>query len=188
MAKAKKCAACKEPFTKTRSLQTVCSPKCAIAHARQKQDKLYRKRTRELKEKIKTRGEWLKEAQIAFNRYIRLRDHKEACISCGDSKADNYLTGSRWDCGHYRSTGANPELRFEELNAHKQCVKCNRDLSGNHINYRIRLLEKIGEEKIAWLEGKHEAAKWDIDDLKEIKFRYTKMARELKNKLAQYDQ
>ena len=38
----------------------------------------------------------------------------------------------------------------------------------------------IGADKVAWLEGRHEAKRYTIDDLKEIKTKYRAMARRLR--------
>jgi len=132
-----------------------------------------KKRDRVKRESLKTRSAWLKDAQTQFNRYIRLRDEKEPCISCGQS------SGAKINAGHYLSTGARPELRFEPLNCHKQCEKCNSWLSGNAVMYRKRLIDKIGIEKVEWLEGPHDPKKYTIDELKEIKRVYTEKAKEI---------
>ncbi len=159
-------------------MQRVCSVGCAISLARAAQQKVERKLHREAKTKLKTRSQWLKEAQTTFNAYIRARDVDLPCISCGDFTP--MTRGGDYDCGHYRSVGANPELRFEELNTHKQCKRCNSHLSGNIVNYRIGLLMRIGEENVAWLEGPHEPKKYTIDDLKAIKAEYRQKLKDLK--------
>lgn len=181
--KDKKCKICGARFTPWSSFQRCCmSASCAIAMVRK--DKaaearpMYlavRRAQREAKERLKTRGQWMKEAQGAYNAYIRARDQDLPCISCGDFTP--MTRGGDYDCGHYRSVGANPELRFEELNTHKQCKRCNGHLSGNIVNYRIGLLMRIGEEKVAWLEGPHEPKKYTIEDLKGIKAKYSRMVR-----------
>lgn len=151
-----------------------------IEKARRQKERQHRQETKAAKERIKTKGEHLKEAQSAFNAYIRARDAGLPCISCGRTPDDqDLLTGSRWDAGHYRSTGACPELRFEPLNCHKQCVKCNRNLSGNAVEYRIRLVKRIGQEAVDWLEQQHPAKRYSIEDLKEIKAHYRKLKREI---------
>ena len=76
--------------------------------------------------------------------------------------------------------GACPELRFEPLNCHAQCVRCNRDLSGNTVEYRIRLRERIGDEALAWLEGPHPVRKYTVEELKQIKTLFRRMTREHK--------
>lgn len=185
-AKPKKCKICGIDFVPWSSFQRCClNAGCAIAMVRK--DKaaearpMYlaiRRAQREAKERLKTRGQWMKEARDAYNAYIRERDYDLPCISCGGFTP--MTRGGDYDCGHYRSVGANPELRFEELNTHKQCKRCNGHLSGNVVNYRIGLLMRIGEEKIAWLEGPHEPKKHTIDELKHIKSTYARKARELK--------
>lgn len=132
-----------------------------------------RKEQREAKERLKSKGDYAKEAQQAFNAWIRLRDDKEPCISCGRHHQGQY------HAGHYRTVGSSPELRFEPLNVHKQCSACNNHLSGNIVGYRIWLQEKIGAESLEWLEGPHEPKRYTIDDLKQIKTKYRRLAREL---------
>lgn len=180
-AKQKKCKNCRSKFTPWNSMQVACSPLCALDWTRKQSEKAARRRNREAKQKLKTRSDWMKEAQRAFNAFIRERDKGKPCISC-DSRPndDGLITGSRMDAGHYRSTGACPELRFEELNCHAQCVKCNQHLSGNTVEYRIRLRMRIGDKKVAWLEGKHEPKNYTIDDLKAIRDEYRKRTRELR--------
>ncbi|MNJ66726.1 Bacteriophage Lambda NinG protein [compost metagenome] len=127
----------------------------------------------------------MREAQVLFNEFIRLRDAGQPCISCDSLPSDHDLiTGSRWDAGHYRSVGACPELRFEPLNVHRQCVKCNRNLSGNAVEYRIRLVQRIGADRVAFLEGPHQPRKYTIEDLKAIKAEYRAKIKQLKEQAA----
>ena len=155
------------------STAVVCSTMCAISLAESKRVKEFRKEARLLKEKIKTKAQWAKETQAAFNKFIRLRDAQEPCISCGRHHQGQY------HAGHYKSVGATPELRFDENNCHKQCAPCNNHLSGNIANYRPRMLEKIGQEEMDRIEGVQKLNKYSIDDLKEIKKTYNAKAREL---------
>lgn len=174
-----KCKVCGCHFVKTiSSMQKVCSPKCAIIlskeQARKKKEKEERAEKRERKAKLKSRSEWLKDAQSVFNKFIRLRDKDEPCISCG-----KYHKG-QYHAGHYRSVGACPELRFCELNVHKQCAPCNDHKSGNIIEYRINLVKKIGVDKVEWLERQdHEPKKYTIEDCKEIIKYYKAKIKEL---------
>lgn len=192
--KPKKCKnpACGISFPPQRLGQAVCSPKCGLAikdvnqaKARKSLAQVERREIKVRKEKLKSRADHLREAQAAVNAYVRLRDAYLPCISCDSTPNDNDLmTGSRWDAGHYRSVGACPELRFEPLNIHRQCVKCNRNLSGNAVEYRLRLVQRIGAEKVAWLEGLHPTCKYTVDEIKAIKAKYRAMTRELKKGLA----
>jgi len=183
MPKLKKCRVCREAFLPRTSLQVLCGNyecACLYAHAAKTKREVLertkeRKVIREAKQKLKTRQQWLKEAQIEFNRYIRARDSAEPCISCG-----NYHNG-QYHAGHFRSIGSAPELRFEESNVHKQCSPCNNYKSGNLLEYRKRLILKIGAENVEWLEGKHEPKKYTIDDLKELKIYYKNKLKEIQN-------
>ncbi|XAZ48338.1 recombination protein NinG [Pseudomonas simiae] len=189
-ARPKKCrvATCRALFVPSRMGQAVCSPACAMIDAPRHEPKarkaladIERAEIKVRKEKLKSRADHLREAQGAVNEYVRLRDAHLPCISCDSTPNDSDLmTGSRWDAGHYRSVGACPELRFEPLNIHRQCVKCNRNLSGNAVEYRIRLVLRIGAGKVAWLEGLHPACKYTVEEIKAIKAKYRAMTRELK--------
>ena len=182
-AKPKKCrvATCRASFVPSRMGQAVCSPACALIDgprhapkARKALADIERKDIKVRKEKLKSRADHLKDTQQAFNAWIRARDAGQPCISCGRHHEGQY------HAGHYRTVGANPELRFEPLNAWKQCAPCNNHLSGNLINYRISLLQRIGEEKVAWLEGPHEAKKYTVEELKAMTAEYRAKTRELK--------
>ncbi len=152
---------------------------------RKKAKKDFNKETRRMKESIKTKGEHTADAQKEFNRWIRLRDIKlyadqglsVVCISC-------QKWPKKMNAGHYKSAGGNPELRFEPLNCSLQCEYCNTSLSANLTNYRINLIEKIGLDKVEWLEGPHEPKKYTIDEIKEIKAKYRKLANELEKELS----
>jgi hypothetical protein len=190
----KKCKnpACGISFPPRRLGQAVCSPACGLAIAPANRDKarkaIDQRERREIqvrKEKLKSRGDYLREAQQAFNAFIRERDAGLPCISCDSLPSDHDLiTGSRWDAGHYRSVGACAELRFEPLNVHRQCVKCNRNLSGNAVEYRIRLVKRIGADHVDWLEGPHKPQRLTIDDLKAIKAEYRAKIKQLKEAAA----
>lgn len=185
--KPKKCKDCKEEFQPFKFAQPRCVP-CALSKGREdskkQQDKKrsehvksFNRETKRRKAALKGKSEFKKEAQAAFNSFIRERDKGLSCISCGRMpNNDDILSGSRFHAGHYRSRGSTPELAFHEDNCHKQCAYCNSSLSGNVANYRIGLLKKIGQEALDILEGPHELTRHTIDDYNEIK-------KEYKNKL-----
>lgn len=174
---------CRAKFVPSRPLQTWCTPECGLIIARTKQakkkredDKAERATAKAKRESLKTRADHARETQQAVNEFIRLRDANDPCISCGRHHDGAY------HAGHYRSSKAAPEIRFEPLNIHKQCAPCNTHLSGNLVEYRIRLIQKIGTEAVEWLEGPHEPKRYTIDDLKAIKAEYREKTRELKCK------
>ena len=187
------CVGCKERYPREtmvkRPVGWFCRLQCSIDYATSKvarqRERLQAKAKREIKasekaarakhkadkERIKPRGQWLKEAQSEFNKFIRLRDAKEPCISCQRHHQGQY------HAGHYLTVGAHPELRFNELNNSKQCSPCNLHLSGNLVNYRINLIKKIGLDKVEGLEGPHDPAKLSIEDIKAIKIKYRQLAK-----------
>lgn len=185
----KTCKICKTEFSPRNSLQKACSVPCAMEVV--KADKAKEVRTVERKERaeridarrrLKTKSEHLRETQAVFNEFIRLRDRDQPCISCGrsDGEVRAQAVGGTWDCGHYRSVGSSPELRYEPLNTARQCKQCNRDKSGNIVLFRVNLIQRIGLEMVEWLEGPHEPKRYTIDELKAIKAEYRAKVRDLK--------
>lgn len=156
-----------------------CSVECLAEHTRFKrveaQKKKERKEIREAKERLKTRSEYTKDAQRLFNKWVRLRDADQPCISC--DWPDNGTNARH--ASHYRSTGACGSLRFHPDNVHASCAQCNSVKSGNILEYRIRLIKKLGQEKVDWLECQPKARKWTIEELKEIKLKYKVLCRDL---------
>ena len=93
--KMKKCKACCKKLALFNSLAQVCSIDCAIQYAKDNkvQERVRRQLAKIAKEKIKTRSEHLKEAQAAFNAFIRERDKSEPCISCERYHKGQYHAG-----------------------------------------------------------------------------------------------
>jgi len=133
-----------------------------------------RKRAAERRQAVKPLSHFRNQAQQAFNDFIRYRDRHLPCISCGRHHDGQY------HAGHFRTTGANPELRFNEDNCHRQCAPCNNHLSGNLINYRPALILKIGQVRFDALMGQHELPKWGRDDYIRIRDEYRAKLKELK--------
>lgn len=178
--------ACRASFVPQRLGQAVCSPKCALAtvevqKAKEKKSlaQAGRRDIKVLKEALKSRGDHAKEAQAVINRYVRLRDAHLGCISC-DKPA---TWGGQWHCSHFRSVGAAPHIRYNLWNMNRACSVCNNHLSGNIAGYRPKLIEKIGQNKVDWLESNHSAARHDIPYLKRIKAVFTKKCRRLEARI-----
>lgn len=190
--KPKKCKAkgCGIVFTPQRMGQHVCGPACAqtIAMAKREQEE-QRKRSDERKadrvkrEKLKTRSDWMKEAQREFNRYIRLRDASRLCICCSKPLGEDE-PGGGYDAGHFRSVGSAPHLRFDERNVHAQRKYCNKYLSGNALAYRVGLINRIGLGAVESLESDQTPRRYTIEDLKQIRDTYRQKARELEKETA----
>ena len=177
--------ACGISFPPQRLGQAVCSPKCGLAikdvnqeKARKSLAQIERREIKVRKERLKSRADHLRETQTVFNEWIRLRDAALPCVSCG-----RFHEG-QWHAGHYRTVGANPELRFYPDNVHKQCAPCNNHKSGDIVNYRINLVKRIGLERVEILEGPHKPQRYTIEDLKTMKADYRALIRELKGAAA----
>ena len=74
-----------------------------------------------------------------FNKFIRNRDKDKPCISCG-----KYTT---LQAGHFYSAGKHSSVRFNEDNVHGQCLSYNYFKSGDLLNYRTNLIQKIGVDR-----------------------------------------
>ncbi|HBZ0630939.1 TPA: NinG family protein [Klebsiella pneumoniae] len=204
----RKCAHCREWFHPAREGQVVCSFECASAIAKKQtakaredakqkeaqrqrtEDKAGRQRRKARLAELRPNGYYKAQAQKAFNAYIRARDAGLPCISCGETNPPD-LHGGQWDCGHFKTVGAYPELRFEEKNAYRQCKACNggsgRFAAKNatvHARYRETLIEWYGLPLVEWLEGPHEAKHYSKEDLEEIAAKYRRKTRELKKQRA----
>ena len=138
-----KCKVCKVKFEPKFFLQKAClNPACLAEWSKidreVKADKAHIKRKKEFKNNDKSLRD--KEAQKAFNAFIRMNDDNLPCISCNEFRQQTAVSsGSNWHAGHYKTRGARSSLRFNEDNCHKQCAHCNNFLSGNIENYRINL-------------------------------------------------
>ena len=176
--KHRKCATCAAVFTPDRMGQIACSPRCAYQSVEAKKLKAYKAET------VRRKKEWRDndkhtqaiKARDACHKYIRARDSKLPCISCGAAPSQ-----CKRNAGHYRPSGINSALRYDERNIHGQCEKCNTHLSGNLVSYRKTLIERIGLEAVEWLDSNHEVKRWTLDELKEVHRYYMAKLKELQN-------
>ena len=160
------CKSCKSEFEPLYRngivISKFCIP-CLSKKGKEKQDKDWKKEKAIIREKIKTKSDYMRELQRTFNKYIRLRDKGKPCISCGRPLREKY------DAGHCFSVGAYPNLRFNEDNVHGQCVACNQLKHGNVTEYTINLPKRIGYERYGALLDKRKDPKnysvWDVQEM-----------------------
>lgn len=148
---AKRCAMCPREFLPRSSFATCCSQRCAMRKVKaDKESKAAREKAefKARKEKLKTVTEWEDECKAIVQKIARIRDRHDGCISC--HMGPNY--GGKWNGSHFRSVGACSVLQLHLWNIHKACVQCNKDKGGNIAAYRPRLVEKIGADRVDWLE------------------------------------
>jgi hypothetical protein len=160
----RKCVSCKDKFTPQNNTQICCSPSCAIDYMKKKQSKDWQNQKKIIKQSLETKSDVLKAAQIVFNNYIRARDKGKPCISCGKVLKENDVNAS-----HFFSVGSSPNLRFNEDNVHSSCIRCNKELHGNSIEYALRLPNRIGVKRYnQLLNDRNKPALLTIDDVKEL--------------------
>ena len=178
------CRVCRNLFQPVRCLQQTCSFDCEVKlgliHAERskaKREKAERiaeiASTKILREKLKTKSQWMKETQAAINSYVRIRDSELGCISCDKPSSWN----GQWHASHFKSTGANSFLRFNLWNIHKACSVCNNHLSGNIGEYSKRLPEKIGNERFEYLDTAPKIGKYSVEYLKRLRDIFRKKTR-----------
>ena len=172
----KKCKHCREYFRPEKRLQHYClKAECVEAWVISLREAQWKKRKKQIKEELKTVQDLMKEAQVAFNAYIRERDKGKPCISCGKPLKGKY------DAGHFFSSGGHKSVTFNEYNVHGQCVACNQHKHGNLLKYREGILKRIGERKLDELtQLSNNTIKFTRDDLKAIRDDYKEKLKELR--------
>lgn len=181
----RKCAikACRKPFPPRSMSHKCCSPECAQEHVLVEKAKKDRQERQKGLQALKTKRDYIKEAQVAFNAFIRLRDQLAGhlCISSGRPLD---WSGNAVDAGHYRSVGSAPHLRFNEDNCHAQSKHDNQWKSGNAVDYRLGLIARIGLARVEALEADNTVRKWTTDELIALRDHYRAKVRQMKKETA----
>lgn len=179
----RKCKVCGEKFTPQYDNIRWCCPahgaiyalelrakqKVKEAAKRIKDERLKEQESRrshaERRRAVKPLSHWMQMTQRAVNDWRRtmLLAAGHGCISCGTK------TAFAWHAGHYRTTAAAPQLRFNPDNIWLQCSACNVHKSGNIEAYRAALVELIGEEKVLALESNNETHRYTREELDGIR-------------------
>ena len=131
-----RCKVCRDKFEAKYFLQKAClNPACLAEWA-----KLDREKKADVKHKVKKKEFNLNDVkyqhsltQPVFNRlrvqeeleWFKSRGLEPECISCSKKNMD-------WCCGHFKTRGAQSNLRYDKSNTFLQCNRyCNMGLSGN---------------------------------------------------------
>ena len=168
-----RCKNCKNKFEPVRFNAKYCmNEECVRVWVETEKQKQWKAKKTRLKKELMSLQDWLKLAQMTFNKWIRHRDKGMSCISCGNEP-------KKANAGHYFSQGGHSNVRFHEDNVHLQCEHCNSYLSGNLLNYQIGIEKRIGGERlIALHEQAHTTKKWTIQELNEIIETYKRKLKE----------
>jgi len=193
----KKCRTCGDKFRPWNSLATVCSPKCALAYAKdqipkdaaihiKKAGKDARAKHRADKDRIKARtgknGHY-DALKKALHKYVKhaLREG-EPCYTCG--KPQSYGdSGGAFHVGHFVPAKEVDPRRFLLENLRIQCYSCNAMRSGMRVEYRAAMTNEMGLDHVKWLEAEvnHPNLKEKYPDIEDIK-KEAAMYRELYRK------
>ena len=170
-----RCKNCKQKFEQIRFNQKFClDPECVKVWVAEAKDQNWKKTKKKMQADIETVQELMKAAQIVFNKFIRIRDKDQPCISCG-SKLEN-----KFDAGHYFSSGGHKAVTFDEDNVHGQCVACNQWKHGNLIQYQIGIEQRIGGDRLIQLHEKaHKAVKYTREELRDLIANYKQKIKDL---------
>ncbi len=174
---------CRIKFTPVNDGQVVHQYSCGIEYTNQlrekkekKEGKERRKKIKVMKDKLKTLSDHKKELQVLVNRFVNLRDKGRECVSCSTPDI-----GLKRDASHFWSQGGNPSVRFDLDNIHSSCVHCNRDKHGNLLEYRPRLIKRIGRKRFDELGMRRvESSKYTIPEIEELIAHYKQKCMELK--------
>jgi hypothetical protein len=121
--------------------------------------KVDRAETKKKLDKLKSRAKWEDECRKIVQKIARIRDKDDGCISC-DLPA---TWDGQWHGSHFRSHGAASAVQLHLWNIHKSCSACNLHKSGNLENYRPRLIDKIGQDRVDWLMAQNGTFKPPMD-------------------------
>ena len=174
-----RCKNCKEKFEPVRFNMKYClEPDCVRVWVESEKAKQWKKTKAKAKLELMTLSDYLKLAQITFNKYIRLRDKGQNCISCNKPLKEGNV-----DAGHMWSAGGHSNLRFNEFNVNAQCSRpCNKDKAGDINNYRLGFIDKYGIEKLNQIDALAKIErKFTKDELKELIQKYKLKCKELEN-------
>lgn len=171
---------CNNRYKQHSSLETWCSPKCGyeISQLKLRQKDYLQAISGEPKSKPNESIAHQKQlTQDVFNKWVRVVKEKDAtcCISCRRPRGAFHE-----ESGHYKTVGSAGILRYEPDNCHLQCNDCNQHKSGNVAQYRIYLIEKIGIERVEWLETEcNKTRKYKLAELKDWRAEWSRQIREV---------
>lgn len=97
-----------------------------------------------------TQKQLIKNLDVVFSKFIRLRDSNDGwfkCCSCGQLKPYEQA-----DAGHFINRRW-MATRFREDNVHAQCRSCNRFDEGNAVGYTMFMIDKFGKPHVEYLQA-----------------------------------
>ena len=97
------------------------------------------------------------------SKYIRLKE-KGICFTCGAVK-----DWKETHCGHFLHQAKTSKLAYERKILHCQCVKCNNFLSGNLLEYTVKMVKLHGLKQVEkWKREAKWVYKWKREELEKL--------------------
>lgn len=163
----------------------------ALEKGRKRYQKAQNKEIKERKQKLKSYAEKMRELQDVFNKLRRVEEFlwfqergvEPYCISC-----QKPLGNDQWCNGHFKTTKARPDLRFDKMNSYLQHnVRCNRALSGDIEGYKrglkIRFGKDAAREIIEYCDTVKPTDKLSDDQIEQLKKDWRQQIREIEKNL-----
>ena len=159
-----RCKNCKEKFEPVRFNQKYCfDPECVKVWVTTEQDKQWKKKKAKLKVELMTKKDYEKILQQLVNKYVRMRDKGQPCISC-----QKPIKG-KMDAGHLYAVGNYPSVRFNLKNINGQCINCNQYNGGAINDYRLNFVLKYSREDLEELDIlAHQQRQYSVTEIKEM--------------------
>jgi hypothetical protein len=160
-----------------------CDKECQYGYATKKPKELKQKTDKRLDDEFKVRQREYNSNKLstrkratkeACHEYIRLRDKDDLCICCSEPLGDDFEAGHFWESGNFSF------IRYHEDNIHGQRKHCNMFKGGDSGFYRENLINKIGVDRVNWLDdNRSKSVKMTADDYREIEAYYKAKIKEL---------
>ena len=159
-----RCKNCKQLFEPVRFNQKYCfDPECVKVWVTTEQDKQWKKKKAKLKVELMTKKDYEKILQQLVNKYVRMRDKGQPCISC-----QKPIKG-KMDAGHLYAVGNYPSVRFNLKNINGQCINCNQYNGGAINDYRLNFVLKYSREDLEELDKlAHQQRQYSVTEIKEM--------------------
>jgi len=110
-----------------------------------------------------TKKDYEKILQQLVNKYVRMRDEGQPCISC-----QKPIKG-KMDAGHLYAVGNYPSVRFNLKNINGQCINCNQYNGGAINDYRLNFVLKYSREDLEELDIlAHQQRQYSVTEIKEM--------------------
>lgn len=159
-----RCKNCRQLFDPARFNQKYCfDPECVKVWVTSEKEKQWKKKKATLKVELMTKKDYEKILQQLVNKYVRMRDKGQPCISC-----QKPIKG-KCDAGHLYAVGNYPSVRFNLKNINAQCINCNQYNGGAINDYRINFVKKYSQQDLDELDQlAHQQRQFTVQEIKDL--------------------